>query len=232
MPRARDTAVYEETQAAIKAIARQQMAAQGTAGISLRGIARALGRSAPALYRYFPTRDDLITALIVDGFNALADALEAEAAAAAALPIQEQIMAVLTAYRRWALANPIDFQLIYGNPIPGYSAPAEITVPASIRTFVPISRLIESARVSGVLVPKAPFDTIPASIEAHAAQMIAANGYPIALITFHLAMIGWAQLHGLIMLELFGHLGPTVGDTDAFYGASLRTLLTAMGLRW
>ena len=109
MPRLRDEAVYEKMQATIKKLARQQMASEGTAGISLRGIAREMDLSAPALYRYFPTRDDLITALIVDAFNALADTLEAESAAAADLPLQEQIMAERMAYRHWAVAHPGGF---------------------------------------------------------------------------------------------------------------------------
>src|SRR5689334_18627833 len=101
-------------------VARKQMADSGTAAVSLRAIARELKLTAPALYRYFASRDELITALILDAFNSLADTLAATAQAAAPDNPWNQMTAVLIAYRAWALAHPTDFQLIYGNPIPGY----------------------------------------------------------------------------------------------------------------
>ena len=105
----------------IKAVARQQMAEHGTAGLSLRGIAREMGITAPAIYNYFPRLDDLITALIVDAFTALADAIEAAESAVQSEACGPKILASCLAYREWAIAHPVDFQLIYGNPIPGYT---------------------------------------------------------------------------------------------------------------
>jgi len=232
VPRVRDDTLYEEMQAKIKAVARQQMAEGGTASISLRGIATVLQVTAPALYRYYPTRDDLITALIVDAFNALADALEAAEATHHLAAAPEQLMAVLHAYRQWALEHPTDFQLIYGNPIPGYDAPRDVTVPAVVRTFIPLVRPLSLASDSGLFTPQPPFTHIPPQIAAHEQALVAQGGYPISVTTFHVAMILWAQVHGVIMLELFHHIGPNVGDVDAFYDSTLRALLTAMGVRW
>lgn len=231
MPRVRDEATYEDMQTAIKAIARQQMAAEGTAAVSLRGIARALDVTAPALYRYYASADDLITALIVDGFNGLADALEATDARLSHAPVQERLFALLLAYREWAIEHAVDFQLIYGNPIPGYVAPREITVPAVIRTFVPTVRAIEQALRSGALVSQPPYDVIPPQIEAHEYRLISERDYPISTMSFHLTMIVWAQLHGIIMLELYNHIGANVGDVEVFYSSSIRALLVSMGLR-
>ncbi|MBZ0286445.1 MAG: WHG domain-containing protein, partial [Anaerolineae bacterium] len=135
MPRQRNAETYSETQAAIKAIARRHMAEQGTAAVGLRAIARDLDMTAPALYRYFPSLDDLITALIVDAYNANADAMAEADAAQPPTDYLARLLAALNAYRDWALAHPVDFQLIYGNPIPGYHAPAEITIPAARRNF-------------------------------------------------------------------------------------------------
>ncbi|MCA9909831.1 MAG: TetR/AcrR family transcriptional regulator [Anaerolineae bacterium] len=232
MPRQRDDTVYEETQATIKTLARQQMAEDGTAAISLRGIGRAMDMTAPALYRYYPTRDDLITALIVDGFNGLADALEAADAALDTRPLSERLLGVLATYRQWAIDHRVDFQLIYGNPIPGYVAPREITVPAVIRTFVPVVRLMEMALQSGALVPNPPYDTIPSVIEQHEQALIAEGSYPISPLAYHLTMVGWTQIHGIIVLEMYEHLGPNVGDVDQFYETTVRALLTTMGMRW
>ena len=125
----------------IKAVAQQQMAEHGTAGLSLRGIAREMGITAPAIYNYFPRLDDLITALIVDAFTALADAIEAAESAVESEACGPKILASCLAYREWAIAHPVDFQLIYGNPIPGYVAPAEMTVPLARRPFDGLFRL-------------------------------------------------------------------------------------------
>jgi len=232
MPRQRDETLFEETQATIKAFARQQMAEEGTAAISLRGIGRAMDMTAPALYRYYPTRDDLITALIVDGFNGLADALEAADVALAGQSLPEHLFGLLVAYRGWAIEHRVDFQLVYGNPIPGYVAPREVTVPAVVRTFVPIVRLMEMLLQSGDLVPQPPYDSIPAVIEQHEQNLIAEGGYPIRTLAYHLTMIGWTQVHGIIVLEMYEHLGPNVGDVDQFYATTIRALLTSMGMRW
>src|SRR5262245_85809 len=122
MPPTRREKQYAATSAEIKDTARRLMAEHGTAGVSIRAIARAMGLSAPSLYHYFPNRDELITALISDAFNALADELE-QVRDRTAGTAAERLMAVVLAYRSWALAHPLDFQLIYGNPIPGYVAP-------------------------------------------------------------------------------------------------------------
>src|SRR5689334_23821717 len=103
---------------AIKNAARAQMAAEGTASLSLRAIARLLDVTAPALYRYFADRDDLITDLIVEAFNNLADAMEAAEAEVARDDYGGRLITALMAYRRWAMEHRTDFQLIYGNPIP------------------------------------------------------------------------------------------------------------------
>ena len=113
-PKRRATHPHDSMEAQIKAVARQQMADHGTAGLSLRGIGREMGISAPAIYNYYPRLDDLITALIVDAFNALADAIEAAEAGTPGETCGQKILAMCLAYRQWAVEHPVDFQLIYG----------------------------------------------------------------------------------------------------------------------
>lgn len=201
----------------IKAVARRQMAEHGTAGISLRRIAREMGITAPAIYNYYPRLDDLITALIVDAFNALADAIEAAEAAVESESCGPKILASCLAYREWAIAHPVDFQLIYGNPIPGYVAPAEITVPLAQRPFDGLFRLFLAAYQTGELVVPAEYVPVPAGITAHVATWLPQAGYTFPDALLCLLMSGWARIHGMVMLELFGHLGPVVGDAAAFY---------------
>ncbi|MBL8094524.1 MAG: TetR/AcrR family transcriptional regulator [Anaerolineales bacterium] len=215
MPRSRVVAEYEKMQNDIKTSARRQMAAHGTAGLSLRAIARELDVSAPALYRYFPNLDALITALILDGFNALADALEAAERTLPPTEPRAQLRAALLAYRAWALSHPIDFQLIYGNPIPGYVAPAEVTVPAATRQLEILGRITDRAFAAGQIVLRRELTEIPPSVRAQLARI--AEPYGTSVEVLHTCMLGWTRIHGAIQLELFGHTPPVVGDPAAFY---------------
>jgi AcrR family transcriptional regulator len=230
MPRTRDDQQHEAFRNRVLDVARQQMVQHGTAGLSLRSIARELDVTAPALYRYFPKHDDLITALVVEGFTALAEALEAARDAYVDAPLRHQLTEVLLAYRRWAVTHPVDFNLIYGSPIPGYHAPREVTVPAVVRGFSVIVGLIESLIQNGEITQRSPYHQIPAETETYLTHMIANDHYPISTRAFYMGVVGWGQLHGMIMLELFGHLGPVVGDLDAYYHAQVENLLVAMGL--
>ncbi|HJW64451.1 MAG TPA: TetR/AcrR family transcriptional regulator, partial [Actinomycetes bacterium] len=124
--------VRHATAAEIKAVARAQMAANGTAGVTLRAIAREMGMTAPALYRYFGSRDDLVTALVTDAYDALADAMEAAVDAVAPGRHTDRVRAAFGAFRAWGLEHPTEFALIFGSPIPGYVAP-EATRPAGTR---------------------------------------------------------------------------------------------------
>ena len=207
------------------------MAEEGTNGLSVRGIAKVLDLTPPAIYHYFDSLDDLTTALIVDSFNALADALEAAAGHSSAPSAGGKLLDVILAYRQWSVDNPIGFQLIYGNPIPGYVAPADATVPAVVRTFVVSVAFIEEALQTGELVPAKPYNQIPPVVEARLNALIAEGGYPITTISFYLSMILWTQIHGIIYLEVFNHIQHNVGDVPIFYEAQMRNMLITMGLR-
>ena len=105
-----------------------------------------------AIYRYFPSRDDLLTALIIDGYNAVGEAVEN---ADAAVPREDhggRWLAVCHAVRDWALAHPHEYALLYGSPVPGYQAPAD-TVPAAIRDTLVYGRIVSDAHRAGSLTP-------------------------------------------------------------------------------
>ena len=218
----------------IKAAARRLMAQQGSAGLSVRGIGRELQLTAPALYHYYPSLDAVITDLILDAFNALADALEAARDALRGQPASSQLLAVLLEYRRWALAHSIDFQLIYGNPIPGYEAPADVTTPAATRGFLVIASLITRCLEQESAQPAAEYRHIPPELEASMQALgsqLEVFGLDLAPLSLYLTSVGWPRLHGIIMLELFNHIQPVVGEMDAFYRIQIMDLLRAMGVR-
>lgn len=145
----------------IKEEARRQLAATGANGLSLRAVARALGMVSSALYRYYPSRDDLLTALIIDAYDALGEAAEQAVASAAADGAagsgrgasgmaRARWIAACHAIRAWARANPHEYALIYGSPVPGYRAPEATIGPAS-RVPLAFAGVLASAAASGEL---------------------------------------------------------------------------------
>lgn len=214
----------------IKAIARRQMSVYGTAGLSLRGIAREYNVTAPAIYNYFPRLDDLITALVVDAFNALADAMHTAIGNVSSELCAPKIRAAALAYRDWAIDHPSDFQLIYGNPIPGYAAPAEITVPLASRPFVDVVELFVLAHQRGELTVPAEYAELPAPLAAHMADRFMAllGDAPLALL--RIVVSSWARMHGMTMLEMFGHLSPVVGDAATFYACEIDGWMAYLGM--
>lgn len=228
MPRVRDVQVYDEMLEAIKTLARAQMSHEGTSSLSLRGIARDLGVTAPALYRYFPSRDDLITALIVDGFTALADILAQADAGRPCEDYRGRVADICRAYRRFALERPVDFQLIYGNPIPGYVAPKEVTVPAVVKVFTAMSIVFVEAAAEGRLRPLHVSRLAPSVVEAMNI-IIANNHVPAGPEVMYSVFSAWTKIHGVVVLELFHHLDATVGDTALYFENELGLLMDQLG---
>lgn len=230
MPRPRREKLRKEIAEEIKAVAREQMRHLGTAGLSLRAIAREMDITAPAIYNYFPNLDALITALIVDAFDALAEAMRAAAEEAAGDSPGDKIRASILAYRSWALENPVQFQLIYGNPIPGYEAPAEVTAPLARRPFEDLFSLFSEAWQLGELQLPGASRGMPAPVAEHITAWKSELGFPGPGGLFYLLAVGWSRIHGMVMLELFGHSQPVVGDTAAFYEHEVDALLSEAGL--
>jgi AcrR family transcriptional regulator len=222
--------VRQATVEEIKAVARAQMAAEGTAGVKLRSIAREMGMTAPALYRYFASRDDLVTALVVDAYDALADAMEAAVGAAGAGRHAERVRAAFTAFRAWGLAHPTEFALIFGSPIPGYVAP-ETTRPAGLRYTDLLGRLLADAWADGALDPdRIDLQTPPALARQVEAFQRRRGGpaLPAPVLAFGLG--AWARVHGLVALEVFGHLAPAIGDGSALFEQELEAIVAQSGL--
>ncbi|MFB6612876.1 TetR/AcrR family transcriptional regulator [Streptomyces sp. NPDC056367] len=223
---ARERARIEVT-AAIKDEARRRLADEGAAKLSLRAVARELGMVSSALYRYFPSRDDLLTALIIDAYDSLGAAAEqadASALAAGATP-RARWIAVCESVRAWGLDHPHEYALIYGSPVPGYSAPADTIGPASRvgNTLIGIVRAAYEGR--GLSLPP-----LPATLRAEADRMTEefALGLPPEVTAALVA--AWAQLAGLVSFELFGQFNRVVEDRDAFFTHTAGQLAHGVGL--
>ncbi|AGL14381.1 TetR/AcrR family transcriptional regulator [Actinoplanes sp. N902-109] len=207
----------------IKAMARRQLATQG-ADLSLRAVARDLGMASSAVYRYFASRDELLTALIIDAYDALG-------AAAEAVPHEgsfpEQWLAVCHAVREWALADPHQWALIYGSPVPGYRAPTD-TVASATRVIMALARVVRDAAAAGKVADGEPVDGPLAQ------DFLGLAGYVRPGVAPQVAgrtMAGWVQLCGAVNAELFGQLTNVVEARREFFGFQMRAASDWIGLR-
>jgi AcrR family transcriptional regulator len=228
----------------IKEEARRQLAATGADGLSLRAVAKELGMVSSALYRYYPSRDDLLTALIIDAYNALGAAAEqavvGTALAADAVPARERMIAACRAGRDWARSNPQEYALVYGSPVPGYRAPEATIGPAS-RVPLAFAGIVRDALAAGELA--APREALPVTgVLAEQAVALSevlsraaapespgapAGVPPDALVR---AVIAWAQLFGMISFELFGQFVGSFEPADALFGYAVAQLTAFVGL--
>ncbi|WP_329500133.1 TetR/AcrR family transcriptional regulator [Kitasatospora herbaricolor] len=217
----------------IKEAARRQLAEHGAAGISLRGVARDIGLvSASALYRYFPGRDALLTALIADSYTSLGDAADAAAAldAGATGPGGHlgRWVAVCHAVRDWALAHPHEYALIHGSPVPGYTAP-EDTIGPGVRVPFLIGALFARAAQDGGYRP---LDRLPVPADAHRALLPLLGrlpeGIPDDLVIAGLT--AWTYLFGAVSFEVFGHRANVVADPQSYFDHEVRRLGVLLGL--
>lgn len=217
----------------IKEVASRLMREHGTTDLRFSDIAREMGMTAPALYRYFADRDELLTALIVDAYDELGAIVAEAREQVPAEDLWGRFYAVTQAYRSWASREPIRFALILGMPVPGYAAPEEgPTTEAAIRAMAQLKALFFDAAERGEL--RRP-------LLGHAADAVCQccedehgkhpDEPPIAPETFQAMMNCWATLHGFTSLEAHGHLDWLSPEgRDALFRANIRLAAITSGL--
>ncbi|MER5812362.1 TetR/AcrR family transcriptional regulator [Streptomyces sp. NPDC002033] len=211
----------QQVRAEVKEKAWQQIAGSGASALSLNAIAKQMGLSGPALYRYFANRDELITELIRDAYRSLADAF---AGVEDAGPGPARLLGLARVLRDWALADPHRYFLVYGTPVPGYEAPGDTTaITSEMMSTLLDACTAATAAASGV--PAAPGEHAVA-FEAHlAGHRDWAAGHPDASPeALHLALSFWTRLHGALSLELAGHFTGMGLDPALLYAAEVASL--------
>lgn len=224
---ARDFARIELTRQ-ILARARAQLAEVGPGELSVRQIARELGMASSAVYRYFPSRDHLITALLIQCYDESGAAVEAAEAGVPRDRLRRRWVATATALREWALANRHEYALLYGSPVPGYAAPEDTVTPA-MRTPQVFLQLMADAEERGVPLG-APSMPVPRKEKAALAPIAESLGRPIGDERLVRALMVWPLLIGQLTLELFGHLHKGVLDHDAHFAHLVDRAASDLGL--
>ena len=209
--------------------ARDQLAASGAAALSLRAVARDLGMVSSAIYRYFASRDELLTALIIDGYNAIGAAVENGDASCARDDYRGRWLAGCRAARAWAVAHPHEYALIYGSPVPGYQAPADTIAPAA-RSAVVFGRLISDAHAAGQLAPARCGQPVPQELSGDARRLRETVMPDVPDDVIVAALTAWAGIFGVISFELFGQFNNVVTGTAAYFDYAAGCLARLMGL--
>ncbi|MFJ5675246.1 TetR-like C-terminal domain-containing protein [Streptomyces sp. NPDC093097] len=218
-------------QEAVKATARQLLVKLSAGGLSLEAVAADSGLAVTDVAAVFPHRDDLLTALVIDAYNTSGAAMEQadQAALDAQASAGARLLAVTRALRAWSFANPAEFTLIYGSPVPGYDAPQETVQPAS-RTPEALGAIIRSALEAGELTPPprplpGPSVLLPTAVEVF-------GGAPEAPFSdiIERGIVLWSNLIGLLVFQVFSRTHDSVRDQAAFFDRAIAVAAEGIGL--
>ena len=207
-------------------VGRRHLVTDGAAGLSLRAIARDLGMVSSAVYRYVASRDDLLTLLIVDAYTDLADTVD-RAAAEVTGAWRDRLLEMARAARRWAADQPARWALMYGSPVPGYHAPAEITVGPGTRVVGALFAAVAEGIAAGEVPDAGPTTSrsTAADFDGLRAEFGFAGGDAAVLKCFLL----WSAMVGAISLEVFGQYGDdTLSDLAEVFDGQIQLLITAL----
>jgi AcrR family transcriptional regulator len=209
-------------QEAIKDAAWKHISEYGAPALSLRAIARDLKITAPAIYNYFPDRDALVTALIIDAYRSFGDSQLEARDAVPEHEISGRMKAIGIAYRAWAHTYPQRYQLIFGTPIPGYEAPLMEVLPSAARSLSALTSVVEQLRLAGKLkilsFPKVKTEYEPSF------EMWKKYGGDVDMLSMSVAMVIWSRVHGIVSLEIANNLPPFGASGDELYLFELESI--------
>lgn len=216
----------ERTEARIVELGRRYLITEGAGALSLRAVARDLGMVSSAVYRYVASRDDLLTLLLIDAYSELADAVD-EARPTAAVSWREDVAAIATAARRWAVAQPASWALLYGSPVPGYHAPAERTVGPGTRVVGALFDAIATGVATGDI--RLANESAGQPMSSDFDRIRAEFGFPGDDALVVKCTTVWAALVGAISLEVFGQYGAdTLTEPESVFDAQVRLLVALL----
>lgn len=214
----------------IKATAMRMLREHG-ADLRFADIARDMGMTAPALYRYFADRDELLSALMVDGFQEMSDALGAALESAASDDLADRLRAVAAAYRNFASADPSRFSLLFGLPNPGFGRHAEHSSgPAAGATMAALERLVQSVVERGLTISPLVHHVGPTWAQESTATAQRSVGARIPPDVYQALVHFLAAVHGFACLENFGHLDWISKESrDELFEAQIELFTHAVG---
>ena len=219
----------EQTMRDIVRIGRAHLATDGAAALSLRAVARDLGVVSSAVYRYVASRDDLLTLLVVDGYDELGDAVDAALVPLDASDHAGRMTTIGRAVRTWAIAEPAMYALLFGSPVPGYEAPAERTMGPGTRVVRRLVEVWEDAWTSGSMTP--PEEDLGPRLSRDLLRIGDETGLSAPDTVMARGMLAWAALFGCVSFEVFGQYGAgAFTDPADLFEHHLGVLVATVGL--
>lgn len=218
----------EQMRAAILDTARDHLAKHGATGLSLRAVARDVGMVSSAVYRYFPSRDALLTALIIDAYDSLGTAVETAEAGVGREDLLGRWRAISLTTRRWAQADPHQYALVFGSPVPGYAAPQDTVGPAARVTRLLGDLLVDVAALS----PPDVDEPVDGTLAEALAPVAAFVGGTVPTEVLLRGIMAWTYLFGAVSFELFGQRNAVIPDDrrDAFFATEVDRVGSLLGL--
>jgi AcrR family transcriptional regulator len=216
----------EQIEARIVELSRSHLIDRGAAGLSLRAISRDLGMVSSAVYRYVSSRDELLTLLLIDAYSDLADTVDRDRETVGDL-WSDDVIAIARATRRWAVAHPAQWALLYGSPVPGYHAPPERTVEVGTRVVRTIFDAIAAGIATGDI--RLTNTVAPQPMSSDFERIRQEFGFPGDDSVIAKCFLFWAGVLGAISLEVFGQYGTdTLTDPEAVFDTQLRLLVDVL----
>ncbi|MFJ4262588.1 TetR/AcrR family transcriptional regulator [Paenarthrobacter nicotinovorans] len=213
-------------------IGRMHLAVHGAAALSLRAVARDLGVVSSAVYRYVQNRDELLTLLLIDGYNELGDQVDAAVAAVPEADFPGQFRALGRAVRQWAIREPASYALLFGSPVPGYQAPGERTTVPGTRVIFRLVGIFDAAQRAGALNAEVrPGVVIPPALAADLDAIRSELNLEVPESSLARGVLVWTSIFGAISFEVFGQYGPdTFKSRDELFEHQLAVLEGVAGL--
>ncbi|MEV2211381.1 TetR/AcrR family transcriptional regulator [Streptomyces sp. NPDC050997] len=209
----------------IVAAAESHLAEHGLHALSLRAVARSLGMTVQGLYHYFPNRDALVTVLVAKAYEDLADAVTAAVDTAADEPAVLRFMAATEGYRQWALTHVERFQLLYGAPLRHYAAPAEGPTTQAMRRMRDVFQREMFDGFTTAQLAAADTRVLSPALRAHLEPLFPHGPETLPPPATALVLSAWGHMHGMVVLEVFGHTS-FVGEHQAeIFHMAMRALL-------
>lgn len=222
-----------QTIADIVRLGREHLALHGAAALSLRAVARDLGVVSSAVYRYVENRDELLTLLLIDGYNELGDEVDAAVHAVSDDDFTGQFKALGVAVRAWALREPASYSLLFGSPVPGYQAPGERTTVPGTRVIFRLVGIFDAAYRAGALDARVtPAVVIPPALAKDLATIRTQMNLAAPDASLARGVLVWTSVFGAISFEVFGQYGQdTFKARDELFEHQLGVLQGVAGLQ-
>ncbi len=221
------------TVAEIKDTARRLLVVGGPSAISLRAIAREMGMTAPAIYRYFPSLDALVTELTTDLYNELRLAVEAARDACPGDEALHRLAAMARGFRAWGKAHPAEFALMFGSPIAGVTVFADQcgdVHDASARFGTAFLEAFADLHAQHPF-PPLPDPDLAERFRGAIEPCVQAHGDELPPAVMYVFLAAWTRLYGLVAMEVFGHLRWATTDAEPLFELALAQFVATLGDR-